>query len=120
MRGSAVQGVLGFDCGGSAHLPTCCGSQGTTSLQLVSGAAQGMLQGTPCPAVPFTGGCGRTWSLVLGICCPVTPGLKEGGSRQFACLGLWLSFLPSPPPLPFLCRGGCFSPPRAAVAGWQG
>lgn len=42
---------------------------------------------------------------------PVAPGSKEGGNRQFACLGLWLSFLPSPPPLLFLCSGGCFSPP---------
>lgn len=47
----------------------------------------------------------------MGVCPPVAPGSKEGGNRQFACLGLWLSFLPSPPPLLFLCRGGCFSPP---------
>lgn len=64
---------------------------------------------TPC--LLCLGLAGSTWSLLLGICPPVAPGSKEGGNKLFACLGLWFSFLPSPPPLLFLCRGGCFSPP---------
>lgn len=102
---------LGFDCGGPAHLPACYGSWGTTIPQLVAGMAQGVCR-TPHSAMP-----GLTQSSFLGICPLVAPGPKEGGTRPFACLGLWLSFLPSPPPLLFLCWGGCFSPPRT---GWQG
>lgn len=50
--------------------------------------------------------------------CWLSSSPRPRGSEQFACLGLWFSFLPSPPPLLFLCRGGCFSPPRVAAGLW--
>lgn len=101
---------LGFGHGGSAHLPAWLLHPQGSCLGWPSRCCR-----TPCPAVPCTG---SAWSLLLGICPLVAPGSVEGGKRQFACLGLWLSFLPSPPPLLFLCRGDCFSPPF--LFGWQG
>lgn len=118
MRGSATQGVLSWALTVEA-LPICLLTVGPGVPHPRSrylGWPRGCCR-APCSAVPLAGSSGRGRSSVLGICLPVAPGLKEGGSRQFACLGLWLSFLPSPPPLLFLCWGGCFSPPRAAVAG---